>query len=141
MEEVMSNWKHHFNTKTFQDFVTKFFKDSALTETFPVIQIFNRKIVVPLTEDKNAEIVLSTKGVVGDYVGYRVKIIHKDNGVVAQEWFGFEEYLMDGYEPSGTTKYPQIIEHCGTDWYMNGAHPRAIVTITHRIVDYINLYK
>jgi len=134
----MAQWKNQFNTTTFQAFMTKFFADSLIRKSFEGTQIFNKKLIVPLTKDKNAEIILSTKNIAGQYEGFKVIITHKTNGEISRQWFGFREYLSNGTD---SKKYPHIIEHCDTDWYMDGATHNSIGQLDGQIFDYINFYK
>ena len=134
----MSKWKNQFNTTNFQDFMNKFFLGSTLIKKFEESQIFNKKLIISIDQNKNAEITLSTLGTVGHYEGFKVTITHKVNGEIARQWFGFKEYLSDGYT---NNEYPHIIEYCQTDWYMNGATPDSIKSLTGQIHDYINFYK
>lgn len=134
------SWKNQFHTKSFEEFVKRFFKDTAIGNNGNT-QYFNKKVVLPVYNDKVAEIVLSTNGVSGTYVGFKVTITHKTNGIITKEWFGFKEYLMDGYKSTEASKYPHVIEHCDYDWYMNGAEPKAMQDMAQKILDYINLYK
>jgi len=136
----MSQWSNTFNTDTFEAFVRKFFDKTEINKC-PKVQFFNRKVLINMG-DKTTEIVLSTNGQSGKYEGFKVKVIHKINGTISQEWFGFKEYLADGFRTGGAggSKYPYIIDHCGIDWYMNGAEPKAIKAMASKMADYIEVY-
>ena len=134
----MSNWKNKFGTKSFEEFVRKFFEGHGTG--MADLKFFNKKAVYNMG-DKTAEIVLSTNGTCRDYEGFRVEIIHKDNGKIAHEWFGFKEYLMDGFVSDRSNAYPILIDHCGMDWYMNGATPKAIKAMVKSMRSYIDLYQ
>jgi len=139
MEEEMSNWKHKFGTKTLEEFVRRFFRDSKIEQSKKT-SYFNKKLIFSIGKGKNAEIVLSINNTLGTYVGFKVKIINKETGEIATEWFGFKDYLMEGYESQQANPYPQVIEHCGADWYMDGATPEAINSMTEKIRSYIAFY-
>jgi len=134
----MSQWKHNFGSNTFAQFVDMFFEGHPF---FKNSKIFNKKLTLSVRDRKVVEIVLSTNGTHGEYVGFKLSIIKIDTGVIATEWFGFKDYLVAHYRvASEMHPYPKIIEHCGTDWYMNGADPKDITYMLDKMKDYINLY-
>ena len=106
------SWKNKFGTKTFEEFTRKFLKSFGGTE--PSLQFFNKTAIFDMGE-KTAEIVLSTNGHSGHYAGFSIRITHKVNGAIAREWFGFKEYLMDGFETTQGNDYPSLVDHCGMD--------------------------
>ncbi len=133
----MSNdWKNTFETKTFEEFNRKFFKSTA---TFENAFFFNKKIVLPTIRPlTNAEIEIRDVGCVGDYNGYMIRIIHKDNGQIANEWFPFSAYLKTENKTDYT---PHINEYCGIDWWCEGATPESIKTMVAKMLEYISLYR
>jgi len=130
----MSNWKNNFKTSTYEDFMKTLFKDFDGN-----LKFFNRKATLE-NDHKVAELVLSTRGTSGQYEKIVATIIHKDNGTIASESFNFADYLMEGYEPNGHRQSPQVVDHCGKDWYMNGPTPKAIKNLMKRIREYLDLY-
>ena len=133
----MSGWDNNFGTDTFEGVMKKLFKDYPQNN----LKFFNRKVTRAFGGVKVAEMVLSTKGTSGHYERIVVSIIHKDTGVIASESFNFCDYLMEGWKKAGTDSNPLIIDHCGTDWYMNGPTPKAIKHLMERIADYVALYE
>jgi hypothetical protein len=130
-------WEHNFHTSTLERFMQELF---AKFQGSP-LSFFNRKIVMPLASGKTAEMVLSTLGTSGQYEAIKVKIIHQVNGVIAEEAFRFKDYLMEGYRYGDRTNpTPKVIDHCGSDWYMNGPTPKAIAHLNERIWAYVSLY-
>ena len=132
------HWKNEFETKTLEDFMKKLFENNLRFDT--PLKFFNRKVILPM-RGKTAEMVLATTGTSGNYEAIDVAIIHKDNGVISSERFKFKDYLMDGYEAgSEVHSTPKVIDHCGTDWYMNGPEPKAIRHLMSRIREYVTIY-
>ena len=131
----MTQWANNFGTKTFEGFMKKLLSDLPYE-----FKVFNRKATIAIWDKKVVEIVLSTRGTSGHYQKLVVSIIHKDNGMIASEAFNFSDYLMDGWEQAGSDKAPLVIDHCGTDWYMNGPTSKAIKNLVKRISEYIEIY-
>lgn len=46
-----------------------------------------------LDENRVVELRLATRGHANRYEGYRVQIIHKQNGVIAQHYFRFDDHM------------------------------------------------
>ena len=70
----------------FAEFNAKIFKNKNITW-------FDRKGIIPIGRDKNAEIILNDSQVHGKYGSYLVEIIHKQNGLISLHEFYFTEYL------------------------------------------------
>ena len=143
----MGDWKYRFNTTTFEGFMRRFFQNSTLAGTgkkaYPGLDLhyFNKKIIAPeIAPNTNAEIVLSIQNSVGTYVGFKVIIVHKINGEITRQWFGFKDYLTAPETATGVLNYPHIIEHCSKDWYCHGAHPESIPKMRRAMHEYIDLY-
>lgn len=49
--------------------------------------------IANIRKDVNAVITLEDHGTHHNYNGFDVEIIHKDNGLINSQWFGFKEYL------------------------------------------------
>ena len=129
------SWSNKFGTKTFEEFM------KALLLGFGAeLQFFNKKAIYKLTEDKNAELILVTRGTSGQYEAIKVRIVNKNSGLISEEQFPFSEYLMEGYVGQDCHPYPKVIDHCGKDWYMDGATPKALTYFMEKLREYIRLY-
>lgn len=139
LEQDRSQWKHNFGTRTFEDFNRAFFKiDKQIFADMPTFHYFNKKIILEnIRPDTNAEIVLEYNGTIGDYNGYRVTIIHKANGEITNEWFDFKSYLKTEDKVAHS---PHVSEHCGIDWWCDGATPNSIKYMIGKINQYIRIY-
>ena len=126
--------------KDLGDFVEKFFWRSALTRDFPKATRFDRSIVIPnIRKDVNAKITLRINGTHDHYEGFSCHIIHKDNGLVEDKWFGFREYLP---KPKDSTQDSHmVIAYVGPDWYCSVApKPDEIKNMVAKISEYIKLW-
>lgn len=80
-------------------------------------------------------ITISTKGIYGHYVGYRVKISGKNN-VLDTRFFTFKYYLGSDYE---------IIDHACLNgiakWCNSIPCSNSVAAMAKTIADYINVFK
>ena len=131
-----------FNTTTFTDFNKRFFKGIS-RENGDGLHFYGKKIVCPnVRKNVNAEIILTTQGTSGQYEGYLLKMVHKDNGEVTSEFFAFNDYLVaEKHNPQVDTYGLVIIEHCGTDWYMSSPTLLSLQSMVLQILAYIDDYK
>lgn len=77
-------------TKRFQPFNENFFKTGA----YKIIW-FDKKGLVELDENRNAEITLVTDRVSEQYEGYLVSVNHKQNGEITRHYFPFNHYMKE----------------------------------------------
>ena len=134
------NWKNHFGTETFEQFMVKFF-NGKLHKAFKGVSFFNRRIVIPINATVNAEIKLTDYATVGEYSCLEVTIIHKANGKIAQQGFGFRDWLkLPSEHGDKNQSHACMISHCGIDWYLDGPTPDSIEYMVSKIIEYIKLY-
>lgn len=99
---------------------------------------FNRKGIKLLPNNKVAEVELTTNVVHGNYAGYQVTIIHKENGKITEHSFWFDDYM--------STKNPNIddssCQQSGVaDWYMETPELIEVDNLASQILHFIELYK
>lgn len=123
----------YYETKTFADFNRKVIQKSE-------IKWFDRKGLLPFTKNRVIEITLVTGRISGQYEGYSVSIVHKENGTVNSKYFKFNEYLP---APSGgfkdVNKGFKVIAHCGIDWYID--IPSTTEPLEDAIAEYVLMFK
>lgn len=125
--------------KSMGEFVEKFFKGSALTKTYPEIKQFDKSIIIPdIRKDVNAKITLLTNGTADHYEGFKCKIIHRENGLIDEKWFGFREYLPKPTD-GRITSYCVLI-YCGPDWHCSGPTIKDVRNMIAKMVEYIKLW-
>ena len=125
----------------FEQFNKSFFGRCAEAKN---ISWFNKTGILPLTDNKNAEITISTSGTSGEYTGYVVNIVHKESGLITHHSFIFDA-MMAGR--SGNTCYDglHIKEHCCentgiADWYKDRPKTSEIIKMATAIMDYIKMW-
>jgi hypothetical protein len=131
-----------FGTKTFEDFMNSFFRDwsdGMYAKGLQKFRVFNRKLIIDMGT-KTAEIVLKQNGHHGRFDGFQVSIIHKENGPLSSEWFGFAEYAMKGFKYKERHSFPHVLKSCGCDWYMDGPTQGAIQDMIDKMAQYLYIY-
>ncbi|WP_066412779.1 hypothetical protein [Sutcliffiella cohnii] len=112
------------------------------------INWYNRKGILALDSNTNVTIELVTDGVHKVYKGYMVSIIHKKNGLIDKEFFGFDAYFSQcnridnrpeikyGFSLSESTFKNNIPE-----WYISIPHPDDIDYLVCMISNYVDDWK
>ena len=122
---------------SYELFNKKFFREVA-----DQLNFFNMTMVHPIDKNRKAEIVLVDRGHHEHYVGYNVSIIHKENGVIVSEFFGFNDYLGkrtdDRRDEQG--KF-EVIGYVAKDWYIAKPSSNEVKKMAEKIMQYIELYK
>ena len=71
----------------------------------PITIVWTDKLGTYSTKSKVVEFELSTYGTHEQYEGYRVRVVHKNNGEIASHFFKFDDYL-DEREDNRQHDYP-----------------------------------
>jgi len=106
--------------------------------------IDNKTLIISnIRPNVNAVITLSEDGRIGgEYVGFNVEIIHKDNGRISYKWFGFKDCLPHTCKVGnsiGSTTY-KIIDHCGEKWYGSSPDDEDVMKMVKSIMAYIGCW-
>lgn len=122
----------------FAEFNAKIFKNKNITW-------FDRKGIIPIGRDKNAEIILNDSQVHGKYGSYLVEIIHKQNGLISLHEFYFTEYLDANdridKRPDWTGGFHVWFDSReGIEWYIAVPSDKNIKKLTEPIMKYIEAY-
>lgn len=124
----------------FVPFNVKFFEGVA-----DEIMQFDRTGIYPLNDYKNAIITLADKRCVGEYNGYQIDIIRKENGKLARKFFAFDEHFYIGQKPKDFYGY-KIVDCCCeqkgvADWFRNEPSQEEIKKMAETIFKFIKLWK
>jgi hypothetical protein len=143
--------------KNFQEIMSGFFEDldiafdifgkeDADKQTRKVKTLFSNKnlIISNIRPNVNAVITLEENGHSEKYEGFGVKIIHKDNGRIDGQWFGFKDYMPHNCQlglekekrPYSIIGYVQN----GNGWYGSAPEEHEIRPMFVAIMKYIGTW-
>jgi hypothetical protein len=97
------------------------------------IKWFDRVGVHQLPDGRLARIEIVTRGTVGDYRAFKVSILSKQEGVIDQHVFAFDDYFAETTD--NRIERFEVVEHCGWKWYIE--KPRTTRPLTAAIEEYI----
>jgi hypothetical protein len=103
---------------------------------------FGTKALLPMRNDRVAEVTLSQGRTHGHYMGLKVAIIHINEGPVTANIFDFDQYLGgnvdDSHHNAKYVKEMYVWENRGYDWYI--LRPQTTLPIMDAILNYIKTY-
>ena len=114
----------------------KFNKEFFKTEKN--IEWFGEKGISKRNENINATITIVTHGHSDQYEGYKVEIIHKNNGKIDSHYFPFNDYLKTRIDDRNDYKGKfEVSKHCGKCWYIAIPKPKEVDEMVKIIFKYI----
>ena len=120
-------------------------EDSSLNKQAKKVKtlIHDKTLIISnIRPNVNAVITLSENGMGGEYTGFVVEIIHKDNGRIAAKSFEFEDCLPHtckiGIGNANSTY--KIIDHCGKKWYGSSPDDEDVMKMVKSIMAYIGCW-
>ena len=123
-------------TKTFENFNKEFFKSNK------EINWFEKQGILKIDEMKNVVITLSTSGCMNRYIGYKIEIIHKNNGQIASHFFNFNDYFQQKNRKDTRNDYSgEFYVRTTCDWYVAIPAKKDINYMISEIEKYISLWK
>jgi hypothetical protein len=106
--------------------------------------IQNKTLIISnIRPNVNAVITLSEDGRIGgEYVGFMVEIVHKDNGRISCKWFGFKDCLPHTCKIGigNANSVYKIIDHCGEKWYGSSPDDDDVRKMVKEIMEYIGAW-
>jgi hypothetical protein len=138
----------------YQNFMEKFFEDFDISldifgeeddkRAIAVKTLISNKtlIISNIRKNVNAIVTLSENGTSKTYAGFLVDIVHKDNGKINSQRFGFKDYMPMNCRIGNETKktWYSIIDHCGKDWYGSAPNDEEIRRMVKAIMRYIGMW-
>ena len=123
----------------YEAFNKEFFK-----EIDEPIEWYDRKGLLPLTEDRIAEITLTNGKVAQNYDRYLVEIIHKSSGILSSYEFIFSQHMKERADERHTYRdHFQLVSSIigKLDWYQAVPTESEINKMATKIKKYVQTYK
>ncbi len=118
-----------------------------LASLFPSdsIVISGNQILIPMTKDRIAEVYLHSENMKDEFVGLKVRIIHKTNGLITDNKFLFHDYLGNNKNIDGTHPNANLVKKMyvwknqdNYDWYI--VRPKDTKPIVNAVLEFIRVY-
>jgi hypothetical protein len=109
------------------------------------IVISGDKILIPMTNDRIAEVNFYSDNIKDQFVGLKVRVIHKTNGLITENVFLFHDYLGDNKNIDGTHPNANLVKKIyvwkdrgNYDWYI--VRPKDTKPIANAVLEFVRVY-
>lgn len=106
------------------------------------INWFNDFGVIQLNNKINIEISLDDSKTVKSYDGYRIKIVHKDKGILSDKLFLFNDYMIKRIDDRQEIEQTfEVKANISNDWYIAIPDNNEIKKMKELIISFISMWK